>query len=132
MQLIGVHPVTHSDLGFNNQLFGGQLLKWIDGDAVAYAWEVCDTPRMVTVAMDKCVWKKKAGPGHLIKIYAQVKQFGNTSVLLEVEARRHNVYTGQQDVVLSTDIKFVRVDEEGYPIPIYEKVKNRHNDNSTK
>jgi acyl-CoA hydrolase len=48
MDLIGVHPVKHSDLGFNNTLFGGKLLYWIDGDAVAYAMEVCDTPRMVT------------------------------------------------------------------------------------
>ena len=25
MDLIGVHPVKHSDLGFNNTLFGGKL-----------------------------------------------------------------------------------------------------------
>ena len=66
MDLIGVHPVKHSDLGFNNTLFGGKLLYWIDGDAVAYAMEVCDTPRMVTVTMDKCVWQKAVGPSHLI------------------------------------------------------------------
>ena len=29
MKLIGVHPVKHSDLGFNNTLFGGQLLAWL-------------------------------------------------------------------------------------------------------
>ena len=127
MQLIGVHPIKHSDLGFNNTLFGGKLLYWIDGDAVAYAMEICDTPRMVTVSMDKCIWKRKAGPSHLIKIYAGVKEFGNTSVTLSVEARRHNVYNGSQEEVLSTEIKFVRVDEDGYPLPIYEKAKNRYN-----
>ena len=63
MQLIGVHPVKHSDLGFNNSLFGGQLLSFVDSDAVAYAMEVCDTPRMVTVSMDKCVFEKPAFAG---------------------------------------------------------------------
>jgi len=126
MRLIGVHPIKHSDLGFNNTLFGGKLLYWIDGDAVAYAMEICDTPRMVTVSMDRCTFQKKAGPSHLIKIYADVKTFGNSSVTIEVEARRHNVYNGNQEIILSTEIKFVRVDEDGYPLPIAEKTKLRY------
>jgi len=126
MELIGVHPIKHSDLGFNNTLFGGKLLYWIDGDAVAYAMEVCDTPRMVTITMDKCVWKKPAGPSHIIKIYAEVAEFGNSSVTLNVEARRHNVYNGKQQVVLSTHIKFVRVDEDGDSVPISERVKQKY------
>jgi acyl-CoA hydrolase len=126
MNLIGVHPVKHSDLGFNNTLFGGKLLYWIDGDAVAYAMEVCDTPRMVTVTMDRCVWEKSAGPSHVIKIYAEVVKFGTTSVTLKVEARRHNVYNGKQQRILETDIKFVRVDEDGSAIPISDRVKSKY------
>jgi hypothetical protein len=42
-----------------------------------------------------------------------------------MEARAHNVYTGNQIVVLKTNIRFVRIDEEGNPIPINEKGKNR-------
>lgn len=126
MDLIGVHPVKHSDLGFNNTLFGGKLLYWIDGDAVAYAMEVCDTPRMVTVTMEKCVWQKSAGPSHLIKIYGEVVKFGTSSVTLKIEARRHNVYNGRQHVILDTDIKFVKVDEDGSSIPISERVKRKY------
>jgi len=55
-----------------------------------------------------------------------VKEFGNTSVTLYTEARKHNVYTGEQEVVLHTNIKFVRIDEEGNPIPISERVKKRY------
>jgi acyl-CoA thioesterase YciA len=132
MELIGVHPIKHSDLGFNNTLFGGKLLYWIDGDAVAYAMEVCDTPRMVTITMDKCVWKKPAGPSHIIKIYAEVAEFGSSSVTLNVEARRHNVYNGKQQVVLSTHIKFVRVDEDGESVPISERVKEKYTKRKSK
>lgn len=123
MQLIGVHAVKHSDLGFNDKLFGGQILKWVDGDAVAYAMELCDTPRVVTVAIDKCVFQKSAAQGNVIKIYAEIAVIGNTSITLNIEARRHNVYNGRQTTILSTNVKFVRVDEEGTPIPISERVK---------
>jgi acyl-CoA hydrolase len=43
-----------------------------------------------------------------------------------MEVRKHNVYTGKQEVVVSTNIKFVRIDEEGFPIPISERVKLRY------
>lgn len=124
--VIGVHPVKQSDLGFNNALFGGKLLYWLDGDAVAFAMEICDTPRMVTVSMEKCVFKKSVGQSHLIKIYAKIATFGKTSLTLHVEARKHNVYDGAQSIILATDIKFVRVDEDGNPISISERVKNKY------
>lgn len=125
MQLIGIHPIKHSDLGFNNTLFGGKLLSWLDADAVAYAMEICDSPRMVTVSLDKCVFKKSSTQSHIIKIYAEVEKFGLTSVTLNVEARKHNVYNGNQQVVLSTQIKFVRVDEDGEPVRISTRVKEK-------
>jgi len=81
---------------------------------------------MVTVSIDKCVFQKPAKGGQLIKIYAEVKEFGKTSITLHVEARRHNVYTGLHTVILSTNMKFVRVDDEGSPIPISDRVKKRH------
>lgn len=126
MQLIGVHPVKHSDLGFNNSLFGGTILSWIDSDAVAYAMEVCDTPRMVTVSMDKCIFERPAKVGNVIKIYANVESFGNTSVLLKIEARRHNVYDGKQKLIVGTYTKFVRIDEDGSAIPISDRVKKKY------
>ncbi len=58
-------------------------------------------------------------------MYATVKEFGNTSITLYIEVRKHNVYTGNQEVVLHTNIKFVRIDEEGHPIPISDRVKIR-------
>jgi len=131
MELITTHPVKKSDLGFHSNLFGGKLLAWIDASAAAYAAQVCDTPRVVTVAIDKCVFKKPAKEGSLIKIYGNVDVVGNTSVTLNMEARSHNVYNGAQKIVLSTKIKFVRIDEQGDPIPISDRVKQKYNQNET-
>ena len=127
MELITTHPIKKSDLGFHANLFGGKLLAWLDAAAASYAMQVCDTPRMVTVKIDECVFNKPAREGQLIKIYGDVVKFGNTSVTMYLEARAHNVYSGQQTNILSTNIVFVRIDENGDPIPISERVKNKFN-----
>ena len=128
MDLISTHPIKKSDLGFHSNLFGGKLLAWLDAAAAAYAMQVCDTPRMVTVKIDECVFKKPAKEGQMIKIYGDVAEVGNTSITLYMEARSHNVYSGKQSIILSTKIKFVRIDENNDPIPISERVKNKFND----
>ena len=125
MELISTHPIKKSDLGFHANLFGGKLLAWLDAAAAAYAMQVCDTPRMVTVKIDECVFKKAAKEGQMIKIYGGVDIIGNTSITLYMEARSHNVYSGKQTIILSTKIKFVRIDENNDPIPISERVKSK-------
>jgi acyl-CoA thioesterase YciA len=127
MEQLNQHPIKKSDLGFHGNLFGGKLLAWIDAAAAAYSMQLCDTPRMVTVSIDKCIFEKPARESQLLKIYGYPTQVGNTSVTLYMEARAHNVYTGKQVLVLKTHIKFVQIDEEGNPIPIGEKGRNRIN-----
>ena len=126
MELLNTHPIKKSDLGFHGNLFGGKLLAWLDASAAAYAMQVCDSPRMVTIKIDECLFKKAAKEGQLIKIYGEVKSFGQTSLTLYMEARSHNVYSGKQNVILSTNIKLVRIDEIGDPVPISERVKLRY------
>jgi acyl-CoA thioesterase YciA len=126
MELITTHPIKKSDLGFHANLFGGKLLAWLDAAGAAYAMQVCDTPRMVTVLIDKCVFTKPAKEGQLIKIYGDVFDIGNTSLTLYLEARAHNVYSGQQTIILKTTIKFVRIDENGDSIPISDRVKEKY------
>ena len=125
MKLISTHPIKKSDLGFHANLFGGKLLAWLDASAAAYAMEVCDTPRMVTVKIDECLFKRPAKEGQLIKMYGEVADVGNTSITMYMEARAHNVYSGVQTVILSTNIVFVRIDENGDAIPISERVRSK-------
>ena len=125
MEFLNSHPIKKSDLGFHGNLFGGKLLAWIDASAAGYAMQLCDTPRMVTVSIDKCNFEKPAREGQLIKIYGYPQSIGNSSINLYMEARAQNVYTGNQVVVLKTHIKFVQIDEGGHPIPLGEKAKSR-------
>ena len=128
MELLNTHPIKKSDLGFHGNLFGGSLLKWIDGSAAGYAMQLCDTPRMVTVSIDQCNFERPAKESQLLKIYGYPKKVGNSSMTLYMEARTHNVYSGKQDLVLKTHITFVQIDEGGNPIPLGEKAKRRINE----
>ena len=123
MDLLSTHPVKKSDLGFHGNLFGGKLLSWLDAAVAAYAMEKCHSQNMITIAMDQCVFKKPAKEKQLVKIYAEMSKVGNTSASFKVEARAYNVFRGDEVVLLATNMTFVRVDEEGVPIPISEQVK---------
>mgnify|MGYP003635490473 FL=1 len=125
MKYVTQHPIKKSDLGFHGNLFGGKLLAWLDAAAASYASEYCDTPRMVTRAIDKCVFNKPAREGQLLKIFAKVEKVGSTSIVLYMEARSHNVYNGKQNVILATNMTFVRVDEMGDSIPISDRVRTK-------
>ena len=123
MDLLATHPVKKSDLGFHGNLFGGKLLSWIDAAVAAYAMEKCRSQNMITIAMDKCVFLKPAKEKQLVKIYGEMVRVGNTSATFNIEARGYNVFRGDEVVLLATNMTFVRVDEEGAPIPISEQVK---------
>lgn len=126
MELLNTHPIKKSDLGFHGNLFGGKLLSWLDASAASYSMQVCDSPRMVTVKIDECIFEKPAKEGQLLKIYGRVEKIGITSITLYMEARSHSVYTGKQNIILSTKITFVRIDEGGDPVPISERVKIKY------
>lgn len=126
MELVTTYICKGSDIGIHSNMFGGTILGLIDLSSAAYASQICDTPRVVTIKIDELVFKNPVKIGNILKIYASVSNFGTTSITLYVEVRKHNVYTGNQEVVVHTNIKFVRIDDEGHPVPISERVKSRY------
>jgi acyl-CoA thioesterase YciA len=125
MELITTHPIKKSDLGFHGNLFGGKLLAWLDAAAVAYATQLCESPRMVTVSIERCVFERPTKESQLLKIFGQPTQIGNTSITLYIEARSHNVRTGKQNLVLKTHIKFVYIDEDGVALKIKKSAREK-------
>lgn len=128
MELVTTYLCKTSDIGVHSNVFGGRLISIIDESSAAYAAQICDTPRMVTIKISELLFEKPIKVNNIIKVYAKVLKFGNTSVTLYVEVRKHNVYTGYQEMAMKTEIKFVRIDDEGKPIPIPNYVKERYND----
>ena len=126
MELISTHVCKTMDIGNAGNMFGGHMLSLLDEAGAAFAAQSCDTPRMVTVKMSECIFKNPVRVGNLIKIYGEIADIGTASITLNMEARRHSVYTGEQKIVVSTNIKFVRIDEDGNPIPVSERVKIKY------
>lgn len=126
MELISTYICKKGDIGVHDNMFGGLILSVIDDAAASYASQICDTQRVVTLKIDELIFAKPVKVGNILKVYGEVKEFGTTSVTLYIEVRKHNVYTGLQTVVTHTNIKFVRIDDEGTPLAISERVKERY------
>lgn len=126
MELITTYICKKGDEGVHGNMFGGTLLALIDDAAASYASQICDTQKIVTLKIDELIFKRAIKVGSILKTYGEVVSFGNTSVTLYIEVRKHNVYTGEQDIVTHTKIVFVRIDEDGKPRPIHQHVKERY------
>jgi acyl-CoA thioesterase YciA len=126
MELISTYICKKGDIGVHDNMFGGLILSVIDDASASYASQICDTQRVVTLKIDELIFAKPVKVGNILKVYGEVQTFGTTSVTLYIEVRKHNVYTGLQTVVTHTNIKFVRIDDEGTPLAISERVKERY------
>ena len=126
MELITTKSVITSDMGANGNMFGGIMLAELDLAGAAYASQITDSPSLVTKKFEEVIFEKPVKLKNLIKIYGEVVSFGRTSITIKLEARKHKVETGQEDVVCRTRVVFVKIDDEGAPIPISDRVKVRY------
>ena len=104
------------------------MLAWLDEAGAALAAQIINTPRVVTVMLDRVEFHRPVKTGNRIKIYGEVKEFGTTSITLHLEAKKESPYTAQKKTVCSTNMKFVRIDSDGEPVPISERCKKAYKD----
>lgn len=118
LELIATHMCKESCVGYHGNLFGGTMLAWLDEAGVAFASQVCGSPRMVTKSISEVIFVRPVRPGQIIKIYGDVVRIGSTSIKIRLSARRHSVVNGSQKSVCDVEMTFVRIDGDGEPVPI--------------
>lgn len=118
MRLISTHVVKTLDLGVHGNLFGGRMLAWADEAGATFASEEARSTSMVTLRFGSVEFRKPVKLGRIVKMYGEVMKVGTTSITILLEARSFNTFTGQETVVFKTDAVFVRIDDDGSPIPI--------------
>ena len=124
MELISTKICKTSDIGVNDNLFGGTLLSWMDEAGGSYAGSKCCTPNMVTLKIDEVVFKKPVKVKEHIRIYGKVLGVGKSSIKLFMEARRVNFGNkSHEQLVCSTQMLFIRINKNGNAIPIEEEVR---------
>lgn len=126
MELVSSQICKTGDIGIYNNLFGGKMLAWLDEAGGTYAASVCCTPNMITLKMDEVVFKKPVKVNDHIRIYGKVARMGNSSLTIILEARRFNFSAHNEEVVCSTTITFVRIDEYGQAVPIAEDIRKKY------
>jgi len=94
------------------------MLAWLDEVGGIFAAEICRSPNIVTLKMDEVVFRLPVRVKDLVRIYGKVEHIGNTSVSIKLEARKHVVEDNTEILVCSTKMLFVKINEDGVPIPI--------------
>ena len=126
MDLVSSQICKTGDIGIYNNLFGGKMLAWLDEAGGTYSASICCTPYMITLKMDEVVFKKPVKVNDHIRIYGEVRRMGNSSLTINLEARRFNFSSHKEELVCSTTITFVRIDEYGQAVPIAEEIRNKY------
>ena len=125
MQLISTKICKTSDIGINNNLFGGTMLSWLDEAGGTMASSVCCTPQMITLKIDEVLFKKPVKVNEHIRVYGKVVRIGHTSIALYLEARRFNFTSHDEETVCSTKAIFVRIDPDGEPVEIDREIREK-------
>jgi acyl-CoA thioesterase YciA len=118
MELISTHMVMTKDLGVRGNLFGGTFLSWIDLAAGIYVSKKIKSPNVVSYRISEFVFRKPAKVNDLINIYGQIVALGNTSMTINVEIKKMEVGSGNEELICSTRIVMVHIDEFGRKAPI--------------
>lgn len=126
MELVSSQICKTGDIGIYNNLFGGKMLAWLDEAGGTYASSICCTPYMITLKMDEVIFKKPVKVNDHIRIYGEVHRMGRSSLTIKLEARRFNFDSHEEELVCSTTITFVRIDQYGQAIPIKEEIRNKY------
>jgi len=128
MELISTKICKTSDIGINNNLFGGTMLSWLDEAGGTMASSVCCTPQMITLKIDEVLFEKPVKVNEHIRVYGKVERIGRTSIALYLEARRFNFTSHDEETVCSTKAIFVRIDPDGEPVEIDREIREKfHN-----
>jgi acyl-CoA hydrolase len=109
-----VMPEHLNHYGF---LFGGTLLKWVDEYAYIAAAMEYPGSNFVTIAMDKVEFRKSVRQGTILIFLVEPVSRGKTSLQYSVYVYRGD--TNEYDnLIFSTTVAFVRVDEAGRKKPL--------------
>ncbi len=125
MEKLAIKLCMTKDIGVHGNLFGGIMLGWLDEAAATWACSVCQNPNMVTLKIDEMIFQRPVKSGDQVIIYGEVKKVGGTSVTIYAEARRSDFYTREEEIVCSTIFVFVRIDNNGRPVPIGDEVRQK-------
>lgn len=113
-----VLPQFANSLG---NVFGGQMVSWIDICAAVAAQRLCRA-QVVTASIDAVHFMAPVKLGHIVLLKSQVNAAFNTSVECGVSAWMEDPISGRCARAVKAYATFVALDQDGKPQPVPDMV----------
>lgn len=107
-QLVQKKVCMQKDIGVLDNLFGGNLLSWIDESAAGYISEAIGFKPIVTLKISEVLFKAPVKLQDVINIYCTITNVGKSSINVLVDV----INTHSEKTVCTCDLVFVHVDPE--------------------
>ena len=109
MKYIASTIVRASDIGLNNNLFGGTLLRLLDEYGALFTYKYLNH-RFVTYKMEKTYFLKSAKQGDCIDFYVTNLKFDKISVNFDLVAKINSYKPAKE--IINTNMTFVAINVE--------------------
>jgi acyl-CoA hydrolase len=111
------HMVLPNDTNMMGNLFGGQLLKWLDMSCAISAHRHCKHIT-VTAAVNNVSFDVPIKLGDMVTIKAHVSRTFSTSMEVWADVWTENQFTGEKIKCNSAIYTFVALGADGRPVPV--------------
>jgi acyl-CoA thioesterase YciA len=110
------------DLGVNGNLFGGNMMAWVDEAAAIYAHQTTMEKHLVTKKLNEMIFSYPVKEGDILEFFCETLRIGNTSMTIKVVVFKSE--RGSLNVVqcLETTAIFIAVDSNGCKKQIERKI----------
>lgn len=105
--------VLSEHLNRHGNLFGGQMMAWMDIASAIHAAEIMNM-NCVTVKADEIIFKVPVILGDIVTFECYEVERGNTSLTVGIKVTKSNLEEKNIEVA-SSKFKFVAVDKNGKP-----------------
>lgn len=92
-------------------LFGGTALQWMD-EAAFIAATRFTREKVVTVSSDKVNFKMPIPAGSIVELDAQIVRVGNSSIEVNVDVYREDMYVDKRVLALHGSFVFVSLERQ--------------------
>lgn len=106
-----------TDTNPRGDIFGGWIMSLMDMAGKMSATGVANG-RVVTVAVDRIVFRQPVQVGDVVCCYTEIVRTGNTSITLSIEVWAMRQGRGDRLKVTDATFTFVAVDDDGRPRPL--------------
>jgi len=106
-----------TDINPKGDIFGGWIMSLMDMAGKMSATTIANG-RVVTVAVDRIVFRQPVRVGDVVCCYTEIVRTGNSSITLSIEVWAMRQGQGDRLKVTDATFTFVAVDNDGRPRPL--------------